>query len=242
MTGEADSELAALWESLRSSGDPRIREELILRYSDFARVIAAGVYSKRPDGAAPFDDYLQYARVGLMEAVDRYDAGRGASFETFSAYRIRGAILSGLAHDTELAAQRNFWRTRIAEREESLAPAALREPKRATFDDFVRLAAGMAIGFVLEGSDTEPADDAAGSNPYLATELAQSRARLRKLVEGLPEREREIMRQHYYDNREFQEIASRLGVTKGRVSQLHSKAIERIRAYLDPQPRIDRRF
>lgn len=242
MTGEADSELAELWESLRSSGDPQIRERLILRYADFARAIAAGVYSKRSGSSTPFEEYLQYARVGLMEAVDRYDARRGASFETFSAYRIRGAILSGLAHDTELAAQRSFWRTRMADREESLAQAALREPQSATFEDFVRLAAGLAIGFMLEAPDAEPADDTPEANPYLATELAQSRARLRKLVEGLPEREREIMRQHYHENREFREIAARLGVTKGRVSQLHSKAIERIRACLDPQPRIDRRL
>ena len=242
MASEANSELAALWDGLRSSGDPQIREELILRYARFARAIAAGLYRTRSDDATPFDEYLQYARVGLMEAVDRYDDRRGASFETFSSYRIRGAILTGLTRDTEAGAQRNFWRTRMADREESLAEAALREPRRATFEDFVHLVAGLAVGMVLESSDGDPIDDAPEANPYLATELAQSRARLRTLVEALPEREREVMRQHYYEQREFQDIAARLGVTKGRVSQLHSRAVELIRTSLATEPRIDRRL
>lgn len=242
MTSDAEQDPAALWDRLRATGDPRIREQLILRYAGLARVIAAALYRRHPGGATPFDEYLQYARLGLMEAIDRYDARRGASFETFSSYRIRGAILSGLAQDTELGAQRSFWRSRLAEREESLAHGALRAPRNASFEDFVRLAAGLAIGLVLEGPEAEPVDDTAAANPYRATELAQQRERLRSLVQALPEREHEVMRQHYYEHREFQEIASRLGLTKGRVSQLHSKAVERIRGCLDSKPRIDRRL
>ncbi|HXS22553.1 MAG TPA: sigma-70 family RNA polymerase sigma factor [Steroidobacteraceae bacterium] len=242
MTSAVDSELAVLWEGLRSSGDPQIREQLILRYARYARAIAAGLYRTRCDDATPFDEYLQYARVGLMEAVDRYDDRRGATFETFSSYRIRGAILTGVTRDTEAGAQRSFWRTRMADREESLAEAALRQPQHATFEDFVHLAAGLAVGMVLEGPEVEPIDEAPEANPYLAAELAQSRARLRGLVEALPEREREVMRQHYYQHREFQDIAARLGVTKGRVSQLHLRAIEHIRASLAAEPRIDRRL
>jgi RNA polymerase sigma factor FliA len=241
VSNDVDNDLPALWETLRASGDPQIREELILRYAGFARAVAAGLYRCRVDDATPFDEYLQYARLGLLEAVDRYDGARGASFETFSSYRIRGAILNGLARDSEIGAQRSFWRTRLAEREHSLARTALERPESAALRDFVHLAAGLAIGWLLEASGHDTADESPEHNPYAATELEQARAQLRARVEALPERERAIVRQHYFEQREFQEIAARLGITKGRVSQLHARAIERIRAALDPSPRIDRK-
>lgn len=242
MSDDPEKNLPTLWETLRSSGDAQVREELILRYAGFARAVAANLYRSRPDDAAPFDEYLQYARLGLLEAVDRYDGARGASFETFSSYRIRGAILNGLARDSELGAQRNFWRTRLAEREHSLAQAALEHPESASLRDFVHLAAGLAIGWLLEATGQDTADEAPERNPYAATELEQARGQLRERVEALPERERQIVRQHYFEQREFQEIAARLGVTKGRVSQLHARAIERIRLALDPSPRLDRKL
>jgi len=235
------TELAALW-ALRASGDEEAREQLILRYAGFARSIAAGLYRTRPDDTTPFEEYLQYARLGLMEAVDRYDGRRGASFETFSSYRIRGAILSGLARETELGAQRSFWRTRIAEREQSIAPAAMERPENAVFQDFVRLAAGLAIGFVLDDPEAEPADESPVSDPYLAVETHQARSQIRRLVERLPPRERDILQQHYFGHKEFQEIAAQLGLTKGRVSQLHARALEWIREQLDPRPRLDRKL
>lgn len=242
VNSQVDNDLAKLWESLRSTGDAQAREELILRYASFARTIAATLYRCRPDSATPFEDYLQYARVGLMEAVDRYDGSRGASFETFSGYRIRGAILNGLARDTELGAQRSFWRTRLADREKSLAPVAVEHPESATLEELVRLVTGLAIGFVLEGPAPDPVDETPESNPYLATELEEIRAHLRTRIGELPDREREIVREHYFEHREFQEIAARLGVTKGRVSQLHARAVARIRELMDPRPRIDRKL
>jgi RNA polymerase sigma factor for flagellar operon FliA len=234
--------LAALWEGLRSASDPRAREQLILHYASFARTVAAGLYRTRSDDSTPFEEYLQYARVGLMESIDRYDGSRGASFETFSSYRIRGAILNGLARETELGAQRSFWRARLAEREESIAPEAIQRPDTATFLDFVRLAGGIAVGLMLDDPDAEPADESPLVDPYLATEVYQARGRVRKLVETLPPRERQIIQQHYFEQREFQQIAAQLGITKGRVSQLHARAIERIREQMDPCPKLDRKL
>jgi RNA polymerase sigma factor for flagellar operon FliA len=196
------------------------------------------LYRARPDDSVSFDDYLQYARVGLLEAIDRYDPGREASFETFSGYRIRGAILNGLGRESEVAAQRAYWSTRTPERIDSLQPAAVRGG--ANLDDFAQLAVGLALGFLLD-RDSEPVDTSAASNPYAATELAELRGVVRGLVERLPERERDIVHQHYFHEREFQVIARELGVTKGRVSQLHSQALRRISELLDETSLLDRR-
>jgi RNA polymerase sigma factor FliA len=129
----------------------------------------------------------------------------------------------------------------VAERRESLAGNSAEESSRATLEDFARLTVGLAIGLMLEEPAGNRADESLEANPYSATELSQMRERVRALVEQLPPREREIVRQHYYEQREFQEVAANLGVTKGRVSQLHARALQRIREGVNVRPRIDRK-
>jgi RNA polymerase sigma factor for flagellar operon FliA len=240
MTGEPDEQIATLWHTLRASGDRDVRDELIARYGGFARAIAAKLYATRPDDSTPFEDYLQYARVGLIESLDRYLVEHGASFETFSSYRIRGAILNGLSRETELRAQRSHWRERVADRSASLLGERSERPERASLEDFVQLAVGLAVGLILEDATAAAVDESAEANPYAATELAQLRARVSRLVDQLPDREREVVQRHYYQQHEFQQIAADLQISKGRVSQLHARAVERIRAALETSPRIDR--
>jgi RNA polymerase sigma factor for flagellar operon FliA len=244
VTAQSDTDVAGLWQALQELGDRSAREQLIVRYGEFARMVAAKLYGTRPDDTVPFEDYLQYARVGLIEALDRFDASRGTSFESYSSYRIRGSILNGLSRHTELHAQRSHWRELIAERRHSLQEAASgRDASDVTLEDFARLAVGLAIGLMLDdpGAAAECADQSVEANPYDATELRQMRERVRALVDELPARERDILRRHYYEQCEFQEIAADLGVTKGRVSQLHARALQRVREALNVAPRIDRK-
>jgi RNA polymerase sigma factor for flagellar operon FliA len=203
-----------------------------------AKVVAARMFGSRVDDSIAFSDYLQYARLGLVEAVDRYDPQREASFETFSSYRIRGAILNGLGKESEIAAQRTFWRTRTQERMESLKPAAF-SGGGAELDALVDLTVGLALGLLLDESAEAPADESVAANPYAATELSQMRVVIRRAVEKLPERERDLVTRHYFGQREFQSIAADLGVTKGRVSQLHAQALARIRQLLGPVSDVD---
>lgn len=241
MAAQPNTDVAGLWQALQELGDSDAREQLIIRYGGFARMIAAKLYGTRRDDTVPFNDYLQYAHVGLIEALDRFDASLGASFESYSSHRIRGSILNGLSRHTELRAQRVYWRDVLAERRESLQGSQA-VATDTTLEDFARLAMGLAIGLMLDDPNApERADDSVEANPYAGTELSQMRERVRALVEQLPARERDILRWHYYDQREFQEIAADLGVTKGRVSQLHARALERVKEALNVGPRIDRK-
>jgi RNA polymerase sigma factor for flagellar operon FliA len=240
VTAQTNTDVASLWQALRELGDSSAREQLIIRYADFARMIAAKLYRTRRDDSIPFKDYLQYAHVGLIEALDRFDARLGDSFETYSSHRIRGSILNGLSRHTELRAQRRYWRAVIAERRQSVQQSQ-RQMSETTLEDFARLAMSLTIGLILdEMAVPERADDSVEANPYAVVELSQMRERVRASVEQLPERERDILRRHYYEQREFQQIAADLGVTKGRVSQLHARALQRVRDALNVSPRIDR--
>jgi RNA polymerase sigma factor for flagellar operon FliA len=229
----------SLWQAFHQLKDPASRTELVEHYMPLARIIAAKVYGLRYDSCSSFDDYLQYARLGLIEAVDRYDSTRGASFETFSAYRIRGAILNGLANSSEAAAQRSFWRSRGQAVLESLQDNLPVPPEKTSLDELADLTVELAIGLVLIDRGTESADEAPGSNPYAATELAQFSRLLRDLIRQLPQREREVIESHYFDHVEFHVLAERYSISKGRVSQLHSRALARLREMMRDQPKVD---
>jgi RNA polymerase sigma factor for flagellar operon FliA len=240
VAAELDSEVAVLWSRFHTSRDLGTRERLIGRYTGLARTIAATLYGTRSDDTVSFDDYLQYARVGLIESIDRYDSLRGTSFEAYSSYRIRGAILNGLSRETEVRAQRRRRAVRLAEREQSLAGSMLVSPESASLDDFVSFTVELAVGFILEDGVIECRDESPAANPYAQAEMSQLRVRVREFVDELPPRERQVLKAHYYDQLEFQEIAASLGVTKGRVSQLHSRAVARVRERLSARPKIDK--
>src|ERR1041385_1197108 len=186
-------EEAALWQAYLAGRDAVLRGRLIERYLPEVHRIAAHAYARRGPQAPEFDDYLQWARLGLIEAFDRYEPAREASFMTFAGYRIRGAILNGLEHATEGAAQ---WAHRKALEEERLDDVTL----------------GLALGFALEGSGLGAAPE--GFAPYRALELKRLRERLLLIVEALPERERRILKWHYFEQMDFQLGGGALALVK----------------------------
>ena len=236
---EGTSASRALWDALGGSNDPGARAALIEHYLPFARVVAARVYGLRAGASANFDDYLQYARLGLIEAIDRFDASRGISFESYAVHRVRGAVLNGIGQESESSAQREFRRCVARERVESVAAHAGTTPHRASLAELIEITVGIAVGLVLE---SEPVDETPGGNPYAVAELEQFSRRVRRMVDELPEREREVIKGHYYERLEFQEIARRTAVTKGRVSQLHAKALAHLRERLAETPRVNCRL
>lgn len=235
----AEDRAFQLWTQFRASRDPGLRGRLIERYLPLARSAAARLFRVRADSSIPFADYLQYARLGLVEAIDGYDPTREASFETYSSYRIRGAMLNGLGRETELVAQRSFWRTHLAERLGSLKPAPYSTAEKE-LAELARMTVGLAIGFLLDADDTEVEDETPRANPYAIAELSQLREIVRASVLRLPPREQQLIRRHYFEHREFREIAREMTVTPGRVSQLHSQALERIRNLLKQTKGFDR--
>lgn len=224
-----------LWRAYAASRDPQARGELIEHYLPFAKIIAAKVFGLRSGSGTRFDDCLQYARVGLIEAIDRYDVSRGVAFEAYSSARIRGAILNGLACESELLAQRNFWRTRLRERTESLLGDGRARPEQASLEDLIQVTVGLALGMMLDDAAQEPADERPHANPYAVAELHQLSREVRRLLPQLPEREHYVIRAHYFELKEMQAIAAEYGISKGRVSQLHAHALARLRSLLGEQ-------
>jgi RNA polymerase sigma factor for flagellar operon FliA len=238
-----DSLEHALWAQFKSSRHSDDREALIQMYLPFVRAIAAGLYKVRADDSVSFDDYVQYGRTGLLEAVDAYDFERGVPFSAYSSSRIRGAVLNGLAKESELAAQRKFWKSQARDRVESLSQAVASSFDRAGLAEIAAIAVGLAVGALLDDIVApEAADPSIHSDPYAAIEAHQLASQAKRLIEQLPGHEREVIEGHYVRHLSFQQVAEQLGLSKGRISQIHAQALHRLRQWMDHRPGLDCRL
>jgi len=222
-----------LWKAFNEQRSQDARNLLIEHYLPLSRKIAKMLYAKRGGLEVEFVDYLQQAAQGLIEAIDRFDPTRGVAFEAYAALRIRGAVLNSLTAMSEKYAQLSLRKRLRQERVESLTEEMHeRTPARDSFRELADLAVGLAISYMLEGTglvSVEPSPTAGGRDAYSSLEQRQLADSLRRLVEALPERERRVVFYHYYQGFSFTHIAEMLGVSKGRVSQVHSQALQLIR-------------
>ena len=177
----------------------------------------------------------QYALVGLLEAIDRYDPEHGASFPSFASHRIRGAILTGIEKYCEKQQQI----TNRARLREERFQNLLDESVAAEQDPFLRLvdlAIGTAIGFMLDDSQMYQTEDGAYEhNIYRGREMQDLARALESIVATLSEKEQTVIRCHYFQHIRFDEIAVKMSLTKGRISQIHHRSLRRMREVFDQQ-------
>lgn len=224
---------AGLWQRCREQGDAGAREVLIGHYLSYARALAAQLYGRRAIDEFEFDEYMQFATVGLMEAVDRFDASRGILFKTFATTRINGAMLSGLSTLSERQQQIAMRRRMTDERVRSLRGATLSNDPERLLRELAEIGIGLALGFALEGSGMLASPEASvADNTYTRLELRQFQQQIAYLCRRLTAREQEVIQKHYMQHISFDEIAEQLGLTKGRVSQLHTQGLKRLRSLL----------
>ena len=224
-----DTDERALWERWCTSQDATARHALIVRYSPWARLVARDVSMRVYALRDAWHDCVQNALIGLLEAMDRFDPTRGASFQTYARHRVRGAVFNGMRTLRESLAQgaRSYDQMAAAlDRIDTLDDSETADPLEA----FVGATIGLGLGFLLEASSV-PAH-AQGSDAYAELERGELSAAISEAVERLPEREQMILMLHYYHHVPFVEISAQLGVTKGRISQLHRRALDQLRVYL----------
>ncbi|HEX7650905.1 MAG TPA: sigma-70 family RNA polymerase sigma factor [Noviherbaspirillum sp.] len=231
--GNAESMLP-FWHAYRQNGDPALREQLIEHYLPFARMLAAKTYANRIQAELEFSDYLQFASVGLIESVDRFDPAITPRFEAFSALRINGAILNGIVSLSEKHEQISARKHLLADRAKALkSEMAKPKPKdtEAVFSYLAELAIGLAVGFALEGTGMyQQEEESYEESVYGSIELKHLYKKVAELLECLPDKERRVIKLHYLQQIPFEEIAGMFGLSKGRISQIHKSALERLKA------------
>ena len=222
--GEAEFDETVLWRRLRANDDRAARDALYGHYAPWAAAIGAGLFRQYRKPGFESDDYLQNARIGLLEAMSRYDPEHGVPFRAFAQSRVRGSVLNGLrAVDNRLLQTTGHIETWSDSGVESASAEG------DAFDAVVDAVADASIAFLL-GSACRPSADSRDGYHYASTR--QIETRIRAAVDALPERLREILLDHYYRDLPFHALAARDGLSKGRVSQLHHEALRRVRAAL----------
>lgn len=252
-TGVKEVELRDLWRRYKVEGDQSARERLVVAYSPMVKFVAgrlgAGLPSHVDDA-----DLISYGLMGLIGSIERFEPERGIKFETFAMTRIRGAIIDELrsldwvprsvrsrAREIEVAqAKLEHELQRVPTEAELAAKLGLEEEDLQTslleianssvyaLDELwsVRDSTGDQVSLL----DTIADDGAADPQEALAT--SEVKDRLTEAIASLPEREQLVVALYYYENLTLREIGEVLGVTESRVSQLHTKAVMRLRSGL----------
>jgi RNA polymerase sigma factor for flagellar operon FliA len=220
---------ASLWRRLRFEAETECREALFNRYIPLARAIAAAKFHQRRGRAAERSDCEHFAYEGLLQAIDRFDPLLGVPFSAYARRRIVGSIADGIAKMSEVNAQVSHRYRVEQERMRSLAPsgAATGDDPLAALSD---LAIGLALGLMLEGTSLMAANGAdTRPTAYESLEWREMQARLAAELQKLPEKEAVIVRHHYHNGLSLAQIAELLDLSRGRISQLHRSALERLR-------------
>ena len=243
---------ASLWEPARA-GDEDARERLILHYAPLVKYVAGRVGSGLPAGVDG-GDLVGYGMVGLLDAIGRYDPAQGP-FEPFALPRIRGAILDELR---SLDWVPRSVRAKSRELERATAAALARGGGTATEADIAaemgvavttlrhiltevsyrhQVALDAPVAGMSDEADGAPhlADllaDPGATDPARAAADADMRRRLWRAVSRLTQRERDVVALFYWEGLTLTEVAEALGITVGRASQLHTKAVATLRVRL----------
>ncbi|MFZ6659040.1 sigma-70 family RNA polymerase sigma factor [Undibacterium sp. TJN19] len=204
----------------------RARQCIIESYLPFARILAAKIFGRRIDNDLDFAEYMQFASLGLVQAVDQFDFSRDILFRTFATHRINGAILNGLEHMSEKREQIST-RRRLNDERNNAIKSVIAEAEIDTFQQLAEIAISFAFGYILDNPHIYQHDEAiTQESAYGGLELKQLREKVRALVERLPHKERLVIKSHYLNHLPFNVIAETLELSKGRIAQLHSSALK----------------
>ncbi len=247
------TEREKLWEAYQKNPSPEIREQIILEYAPLVKIVA-GRLSMYLGYNVEYDDLVGYGIFGLIDAIDKFNSQKDVKFETYASLRIRGSILDQI--------RKMDWIPRTVRQkqkklDEAIKRVEMRTGKNAS-DEEIALEIGISGDelliwqsqlkitnvvslneFVEQGS--EPVMDAGGNSHFIQPEEKIQENELKEVLkdtlETLTEKERRVIELYYYEELTLKEISRILGVSESRISQLHTKALQKMRkkmgSYMD---------
>ncbi len=249
---EPPDELARLWQEFKASGSPEARERLILHYAPLVKYVASRVATGLPSSVEQAD-LVSYGMFGLIDALDKFEPGRGNKFETYAIPRIKGAIIDELRAMDWVPRSVRFKAREIEKAYADLEAMLKRAPTEAelaarlgisvselhdvvTQISFVSV---LALDEVLSvgsdrGEQVSLLDTLAdrGHDPTVGVESQETRGMLAAAINSLSEREKIVVTLYYFEGLTLAEIGEILGVTESRVCQIHTKAVNGLRLQL----------
>ncbi|MDR2614056.1 MAG: RNA polymerase sigma factor FliA [Candidatus Accumulibacter sp.] len=232
------------------------KDQLVQHFAPLVKRIAYYLMARCP-ASVQIDDLVQNGMIGLLDAIDRFETGLGAQFETYAAQRIRGAMLDGLRENDWLPRHlrrdlREIERTIARLEQEFGRPPSEDEIARAqgiSLADYQKMLQDARGRQLISFEDLAEEDedflerhfvDDAG-DPSRILEDESLKKQLVQGIERLPEREKLMMALYYEQDLNLREIGAVMGVTESRISQLHSQAVARLRARIFGDPGLKKK-
>ncbi|MDO5383116.1 MAG: FliA/WhiG family RNA polymerase sigma factor [Eubacteriales bacterium] len=237
-----------LWESYMASRSSEVREQLILEYAQLVKLVA-GRMNMYLGYNVEYDDLVGYGIFGLIDAIDKFDYGKNVKFETYASLRIRGAILDQI--------RKMDWIPRSLRQKQKKIDAAMSkiesEKGRIATDEELAEELEISIDELNEWQGQTKASnlisldeyteagsevkmEAVGNSHFEQPEDAVEKEELKKkmvqAIDMLTEKERSVIVLYYYEEMTLKEISLTLEVSESRVSQLHTKALNKMKRIL----------
>lgn len=239
-----------LWADYAKTKSPEIREKIILEYAPLVKIVA-GRLSMYLGYNVEYEDLVSYGIFGLIDAIDKFDFLKDVKFETYASLRIRGAILDQI--------RKMDWIPRTIRQKQKKIDAVIREIEVScgrtatdeeiaerlgiTADEYLDWQSQMKITnvvslneFLEQGSEVSNESSHTKSTQFDTPEEVLERDELKKILtealELLTEKERKVIVLYYYEELTLKEISSILEVSESRISQLHTRALQKMKVRL----------
>lgn len=234
-----------LWAEYAKSKSPEVREKLILEYAPLVKLVA-GRLSMYLGYNVEYDDLVSYGIFGLIDAIDKFDSMKEVKFETYASLRIRGSILDQI--------RKMDWIPRTIRQKQKRIDAAMKEIEtttgRAASDDEIAQSLGISADeyvdwqsqmkitgvvslneFMESGSDVpaEKSNQHRFESPEEVIEKSELKEVLAGALELLTEKEKKVILLYYYEELTLKEISNILEVSESRISQLHTRALQKMK-------------
>jgi RNA polymerase sigma factor for flagellar operon FliA len=237
-----------LWRQYQSTRDPETREKLIIEYSHLIKYIA-GRLNIYFGSNVEYDDLVGYGVFGLIDAIDKFDINKGVKFETYASLRIRGSIIDSIREmdwvPRSLRQKSKELEKVYSEVENELGHSAtdkeISQKLGITVNDLYKLLNEVNITSMVSLEDFleqnyeigigEAATDTE-EHPERQMELKELSRMLAESIDKLPDKEKTVVSLYYYEELTLKEISAIMKVSESRISQLHTKAILRLKGKL----------
>jgi RNA polymerase sigma factor for flagellar operon FliA len=237
-----------LWREYSISKDPEIREKLIVEYSYLVKYVA-GRLSIYFGSNVDYDDMVGYGVFGLIDAIDKFNINKGVKFETYASLRIRGSIIDSIREMDWVPRslrQKNKELERVyTELENQLGHSAsdkqVAEKLGISMAEFYKLLGDVSVSSMVSLEDfldqnceigVEQSNINKEDKPESYLELTEIKDILLNAIGRLPDKEKNVVSLYYFDELTLKEISMIMKVSESRISQLHTKAILRMRGKL----------
>lgn len=235
-----------LWKDYKEKKDPKAREKLIEHHVDIVKIVA-GRLSIQYGGHVEYEDLVSYGIFGLIDALEKFDLAKEVKFRTYAQIRVRGAIIDQLRNLDWIPRSIRQKSKKLERAYQHLEEKFKRHATEAEVADYMEITKEelkdlltQINGFNLvsleekleEGTtfDMPKREEEVPENIYIERETFDV---LRRRIEDLPDREKQVISLYYYDELTYKEIGEIIGISESRVSQIHSKAIIRLKNQLD---------